>query len=281
MPHIELPQAEFKVVLLGDTNTGKTSLALRFVEGYYKESGRSPTVGAFFLTKRITVHQTTTCKLLLWDTAGQAQFQKLAQTYYQQAAAAIFTYDVSQPQSLHRLRVFLDEVLQNTAGRRMALAIVACKTDLDATLHHPGLAEEAQQLAAAHHALYVATSAKTGEGVQSLFEQTAERVWQYQREAQVGSGLPIPVMVGGTISSRAALLQKQQKHKHEPVSPVAEAPAVRARAPTLQTLDSSGDDDEDDPSDDHVVQDGTEKNPIICEGMLSCADVPGKGCCIC
>ena len=52
MPHIELPQAEFKVVMLGDTFTGKTSLVLRFAEGYFRESGRSPTVGAFFVTKR-------------------------------------------------------------------------------------------------------------------------------------------------------------------------------------------------------------------------------------
>jgi GTPase SAR1 family protein len=52
MPHVELPQAEFKVVMLGDTFTGKTSLVVRFVEGYFRESGRSATVGAFFVTKR-------------------------------------------------------------------------------------------------------------------------------------------------------------------------------------------------------------------------------------
>ena len=52
MPHVDMPQAEFKVVMLGDTFTGKTSLVLRFVEGYFRESGRSATVGAFFVTKR-------------------------------------------------------------------------------------------------------------------------------------------------------------------------------------------------------------------------------------
>jgi GTPase SAR1 family protein len=52
MPHVELPQAEFKVVMLGETNTGKTSLVLRFAEGYFRESGRNATVGAFFVTKR-------------------------------------------------------------------------------------------------------------------------------------------------------------------------------------------------------------------------------------
>ena len=193
-----------QVVLLGDTNTGKTSLVLRFVEGYYRETGRSATIGAFFLTKRITVQEMTTCKLLLWDTAGEATFARLAKTYYQQAAAAILTYDVSSPQSLHRLRGLLEEVLTNTAGRRMVLAIVACKCDLDLCLHAPGLKEEAQRLAAEHNALHVETSSKTNMGVQSLFEQTAERVWQWHCEAVTGKGLPIPVSVGGVSVSEKA-----------------------------------------------------------------------------
>jgi len=56
MPHVEFPQADFKVVILGDTFTGKTSLVLRFAEGHYRDSARNPTVGAFFITKRLTVN---------------------------------------------------------------------------------------------------------------------------------------------------------------------------------------------------------------------------------
>jgi GTPase SAR1 family protein len=99
--------------LLGDTNTGKTSLVLRFVEGYYRDAGRSSTVGAFFLTKRLTASNIT-CKLLLWDTAGQEQFQKLAVTYYRHAAAAILSYDVTNPRSLVRLRAWLDDLQRHT-----------------------------------------------------------------------------------------------------------------------------------------------------------------------
>lgn len=218
-----------QIVLLGDSNTGKTSLVLRFVEGYYRETGRSATIGAFFLTKRITVQETTTCKLLLWDTAGEATFARLAKTYYQQAAAAILTYDVSSPQSLHRLRGLLEEVLANTAGRRMVLAIVACKCDLEDYLHAPGLKEEAQRLASEHGAIHVETSSKTNMGVQSLFEQTAERVWQWHREAVAGMGLPIPVTVGGVSVS-----EKAQRSR----SP--DAAARSARRTTPQTNTGSG-----------------------------------------
>lgn len=122
MPHVELPQAEFKVVMLGETFTGKTSLVLRFAEGYYRDSARNPTVGAFFITKRLTVnmqqqqHDGTgdgndenaepapiTAKLQIWDTAGQEQFKMLAPMYYKDAAAAVICYDVTSPKSFETL----------------------------------------------------------------------------------------------------------------------------------------------------------------------------------
>lgn len=88
--------------MLGETFTGKTSLVLRFAEGYYRDSARNPTVGAFFITKRLTVNGMT-AKIQIWDTAGQEQFKRLAPMYYKNAAAAIVCYDVTSPQSFETL----------------------------------------------------------------------------------------------------------------------------------------------------------------------------------
>lgn len=195
MPHVELPSAEFKVVLLGDTNTGKTCLVLRLVEGSYKPLARSSTVGAFFLTKRLTVNNIT-CKMLLWDTAGQEQFQKLAVTYYQHAAAAIVCYDSSNPNSVVRLRKSLQEldkyIKQNHTP--MVLAVAACKSDLSPV---PGLEAEARRIAKAHDALYFGyTSAKTNQGVMEVFTKTAARVLEWHELAVAGQARPLPVTVG-------------------------------------------------------------------------------------
>ena len=92
-----------QVVMLGDTFTGKTSLVLRFAEGYYRDSARNPTVGAFFITKKLTVSSGTTAKIQIWDTAGQEQFKRLAPMYYKNAAAAIVCYDVTSPKSFETL----------------------------------------------------------------------------------------------------------------------------------------------------------------------------------
>jgi GTPase SAR1 family protein len=206
------------------------------VSGTYKAERTNPTVGAFFLTKRLTVETSTsasgggggstsqtTCKILLWDTAGQAQFQKLARTYYHNASAAILTFDVSQPSSLTRLRHWLDELqlhgnnniapntnsatasgatsssaigdtapshrVASTNNGDMVICIAACKCDLGPS---PGLAEEAKRLAQAVGALYVETSAKDNLGVTQLFHDTVARILrQQQQQQQASTTLPL------------------------------------------------------------------------------------------
>lgn len=190
---------------MGDTNTGKTSLVLRLVSGTYKNHGEhNATVGAFFLTKRLTV-DSITCKLLLWDTAGQAQFQKLARTYYTDAAAAILAYDITQPNSLNQLRHWLEELQRNTAGRRMVIAVAACKCDLDAAA---GVAEEARRIAQSVNAIYMETSAKDNVGVQQLFTETSSRILQWAAEAAQGNASPIPVTV-----ATGGVFQQHQKQR--------------------------------------------------------------------
>lgn len=208
MPNIELPQAEFKVVILGDSNAGKTSLLLRFAEGYYRAESRSATVGAFFLAKRLTVHHNVTCKMLIWDTAGNEKFRKLAITYYKNAAAAILAFDVTKESALNNLYYWLQELQCNTTSRRIVIVIVACKCDLEPAR---GMMDEAQKVAASIDAIYVETSAKENFGVNDVFKLVSERVLDWHNE-YVNSGystqLSIPVKVGGVVAS----VQRSRSH---------------------------------------------------------------------
>lgn len=130
MPNVELPQAEFKVVMLGDTNVGKTSLVLRFTEGYYRESSRHPTVGAFFLTKRVQTTSGITCKVQIWDTAGQPQFRSILPMYYKTAAAAIVCFDIMNSESWYSAKEWLDELKVAKENGTIVVALVATKRDL-------------------------------------------------------------------------------------------------------------------------------------------------------
>lgn len=189
MPHVELPQAEFKVVLLGDSTSGKTSLVLRFAEGYYRDTPRPSTVGAFFITKRIQTSQKITCKIQIWDTAGQAQFRPMAPMYYKNASAAIVCYDVNSEKSYSVMREWLDELHRNVPAGSIVIAMAPTKCDLLASSSvKPAIPiQEAKALAQALGAIFVETSAKDNYGVTDLFQKVAERVLYFREKGVMDS----------------------------------------------------------------------------------------------
>ncbi|KAL7579931.1 hypothetical protein ACA910_004931 [Epithemia clementina (nom. ined.)] len=287
MPHVEVPSAEFKVVLLGDTNTGKTCLVLRLVEGSFRPSGRSATVGAFFLTKRLTVNNIT-CKMLLWDTAGQEQFQRLAKTYYQNAAAAIICYDISNPRSLARLKKSLDELNRYKQNSPMVLTIAACKSDLSSV---PGLEEEAKRMAKAYDAIYVRTSAKANKGVFEVFQKTAARVLEWHELAVAGQARPLHVTVGALtqrerLSPSTHALRKHHSTGFKPSDDggiLSGGPSPEIAKSNIPTLDQdSATEIESDDVNDMPFKDGDKEHKLNCEGaFIVCGiDEGPRTCCI-
>jgi GTPase SAR1 family protein len=226
------------------------------VEGTYRDN-RGATIGAFFLTKRLTLEKSALCcKLLLWDTSGQEQFQRLALTYYKKAAAAIVCVDLSSPDvegSLAGLRFWLDQVRTNIVDHRIVIVVAGCKSDLvlagsHAEHHHhnqqhrPGapngpssttlLEEHVRAEAERFGALYVRTSAKTNQGVSQAFQKTASLVLQCQQDYGAGRGRPIPVTLGGGASSAHGTTASgvsirnpsRSKHHHRSLSPTIHSP---------------------------------------------------------
>ena len=99
---------EVKVVLLGDTGVGKSSLVLRFVTNTWKID-TSSTIGASFLSKMIIVDGHP-IKFQIWDTAGQEKYRSLAPMYYRGAGAAIIVYDIMRRESYECLQSWVEEL---------------------------------------------------------------------------------------------------------------------------------------------------------------------------
>ena len=111
---------QFKLVLLGDSAVGKSSLVLRFVRGQFFEYQES-TIGAAFLTQTVALNDTTV-KFEIWDTAGQERFASLAPMYYRGAAAAIVRFLPDFPASA--LARMLYQVVWNHSCTAWSLAQV-------------------------------------------------------------------------------------------------------------------------------------------------------------
>jgi len=197
--------------MLGDTNAGKTSLVLRFAEGYYRQAPRAATVGAFFITKRIQTSGGITCKVQIWDTAGQEQFRCMAPMYYKNAAAAIVCYEVTSRRSFDVMKEWLEELHRNVPAGSIVLFIAANKSDLIPSSDKSSLVspKEGEDLAAEMGAIYMDTSAKTNDNVEELFRRVSERVLQIReisKQSWLNSG-SIQVTPGKTVDQAGKMVR--------------------------------------------------------------------------
>ncbi|CAI8049753.1 Ras-related protein Rab-5C [Geodia barretti] len=155
---------QFKLVLLGESAVGKSSLVLRFVKGQFHEYQES-TIGAAFLTQTVNLDDTTV-KFEIWDTAGQERYHSLAPMYYRGAQAAVVVYDISDGDTFVRAKNWVKE-LQRQASPSIVIALAGNKADLkDIRKVH---IEDAQSYAEDNGLLFMETSAKSDQNVQELF----------------------------------------------------------------------------------------------------------------
>ncbi|KAI0776045.1 P-loop containing nucleoside triphosphate hydrolase protein [Trametes elegans] len=119
-----------KIVIMGNTGVGKTSLLHRYTQGKFDPKNTTSTTGAFFVTKKVTVDGTKV-RLQLWDTAGQERFRSMAPMYYRGANAALLLYDITNASSFEDVRGWLEELKKNCSPD-LIIYIVGAKADL----HH-------------------------------------------------------------------------------------------------------------------------------------------------
>ncbi|KAM6373666.1 ras-related protein Rab-5A isoform 1-T6 [Alca torda] len=155
---------QFKLVLLGESAVGKSSLVLRFVKGQFHEFQES-TIGAAFLTQTVCLDDTTV-KFEIWDTAGQERYHSLAPMYYRGAQAAIVVYDITNEESFARAKNWVKE-LQRQASPNIVIALAGNKADL-ANKRAVDF-QEAQAYADDNSLLFMETSAKTSMNVNEIF----------------------------------------------------------------------------------------------------------------
>jgi len=165
--------ATLKLLIIGESGAGKSSLLLRFVDNTF-DPDQSATIGVDFKVKTINVDGNRV-KLAIWDTAGQERFRTLTPSYYRGAQGVILVYDVASRTSFTKLDMWLNE-LQTYANRpNIVKMLVGNKIDMEnrAVTRQEGLA-----FARRHQMLHIESSAKTREGVQLAFEELVQKIIQ-------------------------------------------------------------------------------------------------------
>jgi small GTP-binding protein len=169
-------EASAKVVMLGDSLVGKTCLTIRLCDGRFSEN-EMVTIGAAY--KQTVVSGRT---LDIWDTAGQERYAAIAPLYYRGAQAAVVVYDVNNRKSYEKAAEWLKKLRGEVQVEDdVVIALASNKVDLP---HNRRQVTEAEAIAFAStkNLLHYNTSAKTGEGVDALFEDIVKRLPSKSRE---------------------------------------------------------------------------------------------------
>lgn len=166
-------QLKPKLVLLGESAVGKSSIALQFVKSQFNEY-QETTIGAAFLTQTIACGDPPkSVKFEIWDTAGQERYHSLAPMYYRGAQAAIIVYDITNMDSFKRAQTWVNE-LNERASAIKVIALAGNKLDLEDSRAVP--IEKAEAYAKTHGLIFMETSAKTSVNVADLFYAMATRL---------------------------------------------------------------------------------------------------------
>lgn len=167
----QVPIVSHKLVLLGDSGVGKSSLVIRYVKEQFYEFQES-TIGAAFLTRTLDLGEYKV-KFEIWDTAGQERYHSLAPMYYRGAAAGIVVYDITDEASFERAKAWIQE-LQREGSPNILIALAGNKVDLEP--QRKVSVNDAKQCAVDNGLLFTETSAKTDQNVAALFETIAQRL---------------------------------------------------------------------------------------------------------
>ncbi|TFH06923.1 MAG: GTP-binding protein [Candidatus Thorarchaeota archaeon] len=168
----------FKLVLIGDGAVGKTSIRRKYLgKGFI--SSHIATIGVDFAQKYVTVDNTT-CRLVIWDLAGQTGYERVRKHYYQGCSGLILVYDVTCRESFDNASRWLVEAFTH-AGEIPPTAILANKIDLRTSKERSKFVqpEEGQAFASIFRAklevpaVFFETSAKNGENIEESFSTLA------------------------------------------------------------------------------------------------------------
>jgi len=156
-----------KVVLVGNSGVGKSSLINRFVDDVFSDTFIS-TIGVDFKFRTLNVMDKTV-KLQIWDTAGQERFRTITASFYRGAHGILVVYDVTNAQSFLDCRAWLEDIRKNTGGGSQDMSITLIGNKSDDVKNRVVSTEEARDFAQQNRMGFFETSAKDSAYVETAF----------------------------------------------------------------------------------------------------------------
>mmetsp|Transcript_77909 Transcript_77909/g.137360 ORF Transcript_77909/g.137360 Transcript_77909/m.137360 type:complete len:210 (-) Transcript_77909:431-1060(-) len=167
----------YKVLVVGEGNTGKTCIIRRYVHNIFQMSTKA-TIGVDFALKVLNWDRTKNITLQIWDIAGQERYGQMTRVYYQAAVGALVVYDVTRPESFDAVAKWKSDIDQKVFlpdGSKIPCVLVANKCDLPAVPARSK--EELDQFCAEHEFVgWFETSSKENINIEKAYKFLVDNV---------------------------------------------------------------------------------------------------------
>lgn len=169
----------FKVILIGDSSTGKTSMIQRFINNTFEDKHLN-TIGVDFFMRACDIEKHH-IKLQIWDTAGTEKYRSISSSYYRGSHAAFIVFDLTCRNTFENVRNWVDSFRKNcNPQNKNNIILIGNKSDL--TVERQVKQEEAEELAQTNEMIYWETSAKSGQNVEEVFSYVTKLLYDFYKK---------------------------------------------------------------------------------------------------
>ena len=173
------PQINVKLLLLGDSTVGKTSILVKYINNKFEDSCVS-TVGVDYMDK-ILNYKNLIIKLQIWDTSGEEKFRSMTRNFYRNADGIFIVFDLTKKTTFDHVKIWISEALDH--NDTIKLMLIGNKLDLTNEIEVKN--ELASNYAKKHNLKYFETSAKEGTNINEAFEAILELLFSGKTENQI------------------------------------------------------------------------------------------------
>ena len=160
-----------KYIIIGDEEVGKSNLLSHYIDDRFTSEYQS-TIGVEFRAKNVVIRNTT-YRIQMWDTSGKENFRAITRAYYKNSVCALVVYDISSRDSFNNVSTWIEDC-RNNSSEKIFMVLIGNKSDL--ADKRQVSTEEGRELAEKYEMKFYETSAKTGENVNDIFNDSVDEI---------------------------------------------------------------------------------------------------------
>ena len=202
-----LQELKFKILIIGDSGVGKTSMLLKYVDDYFPDT-HIATIGVEYKTKTLTQGKFK-ITLNIWDTAGQERFKSITKSFFSNATGVVFVYDITKRDSFSGssgVKTWIKD-----SEEYGSFNSVLCGNKLDLEKNRKVNVDELKELGIKKKMEYFETSAKTGKNINEVFDKLVDVIIKSRSESDLINEFGVKTKPRGETLTRKRAKEEPKK----------------------------------------------------------------------